>query len=525
MPGPCGALPGRQNAPVEPSKRDPLDLDLDPGRDLPLYRQIVDQVRRRIRSGALPVGFRLPPTRDLARSLKTHRNTVVRAYEELAASGHTVSTVGRGTFVVEPPPSPRRTATRARTPLPWESLLSDRIQSEPLQRAARLPRDSIRPDTIDLAGQQPSPDLVPHEALRRCIDHVLREKGPKCLGYGPGQGLPELRAEIARELAGNGIPAKSGEIVVTTGSQQALDLLARVLVDPGDSFLVEASSYPGAVHLLGMAGARVVGVPRDDDGPDLEELRRLARGGPKGFYLMPSYHNPTGASISARRREALVDWSHEAGVPLIEDDYDADLDLDGEPSAPRLRAMDPEVIHVGTFSKKLIPALRIGYLVCPKPLIAKVIALKTDQDNGNSGLLQHALAEYLSRGYLRTHLKKITREYRTRRDALEETLRAELPAGITWNHASRGLFVWLPLPAGISAEAVYEEGRRRGVLVMPSLLFRVSDREPAGLRVCFCREPASRVAEGARRLAAAIRTVMGQSGATAAQHGPRLGAT
>ena len=505
--------------------RDPMDLDLDPRRDAPLYRQIVDQVRGRIRSGALPVGYRLPPTRDLAKSLKTHRNTIVRAYEELAASGHTVSTVGRGTFVTEPPAARKSEAPAARAPLPWESLLSDRIQIEPLRRAARIPRGPLRADTIDLAGQQPSADLVPHEALRRCVDHVLREKGAKCLGYAPDQGLPELRAEIAKDLAKNGVLVDPGDMVVTTGSQQALDLVARVLVDPGDSFLVEESTYPGVVHLFSMAGARLVGVPHDDDGPDLAELRRLARGGPKGFYLMPNYHNPTGASISARRREALVNWSHESGVPLIEDDYDADLNLDGQPSPPRMRAMDPEVIHVGTYSKKLIPALRVGYLVCPRTLVAKVVALKTDQDNCNSALLQHALAEYLSRGYLRAHLKKVVREYSARRDALEAALRAELPAEITWRHAARGLFLWLPLPEGVPADAVFEEARRRGVLVTPSVLFQVADRELGGLRVCFCRESPARLAEGASRLAAAIRTVMKQRGPADVAQGPRLGAT
>jgi DNA-binding transcriptional MocR family regulator len=490
--------------------RDQLDLDLDASRDTPLYRQVVDQIRARIRSGALPVGHRLPPTRDLARHLKTHRNTVVRAYEELAASGHTTSTVGRGTFVMEPPVERKTAAPRARAPLPWESLLSERIRLEPIQRSARLRREPTRPDTIDMAGQQPAADLMPHETLRRCLDHVLREKGPKCLGYVQGQGLLELRTEIAKDLADIGVPAQPDDIVVTTGSQQAIDLLARVLVDPGDTFLVEASSYPGALSLLSAAGARIVGVPHDDDGPDLGELRRLARGGPKGFYLMPNHHNPTGTSISARRREALVQWSHEAGVPLIEDDYDACLNLDGQPSPPRLRAMDPEVVHIGTYSKRLIPALRVGYLVCPRALADKVVALKTDQDLGTSGLLQHALAEFLSRGYMRAHMTKSVREYRARRDALEAALKASLPPEITWKHAPRGLFLWLPMPPGVSAEAVFEEARRLGVLVIPGAMFRVSDREQPGLRVCFCRETPTRLAEGAKRLAEAIRAVMAE---------------
>jgi DNA-binding transcriptional MocR family regulator len=490
--------------------RDQLDLELDSSRDAPLYRQVVDQIKARIRSGALPAGYRLPPTRDLARHLRTHRNTVVRAYEELAATGHTTSTVGRGTFVAEPPAEKKTAAPRARAPLPWESLVSQRTRLEPIQRAARLRREATRADTIDMAGQQPAAELMPNETLRRCIDHVLREKGPKCLGYVQGQGLLELRTEIAKDLAEIGVPATADDVVVTTGSQQAIDLLARVLVDPGDTFLVEASSSPGTLSLLSAAGARIVGVPRDDDGPELGELRRLARGGPKGFYMMPNHHNPTGTSISARRREALVQWSHEAGVPLIEDDYDACLNLDGQPSPPRLRAMDSEVVHVGTYSKRLIPALRVGYLVCPRPLAERVVALKTDQDLGTSGLLQHALAEFLSRGYMRAHMAKSVKEYRARRDALEAGLKASLPPEITWKHAPRGLFLWLPLPQGVSAEAVFEEARRLGALVIPGAMFRVSEREEPGLRVCFCRETPARLTEGAKRLAQAIRAVMAE---------------
>lgn len=506
--------------------RDQLELDLDPTRDAPLYRQVVDQIRARIRSGVLPAGYRLPPTRDLARHLKTHRNTVVRAYEELVASGHTVSTVGRGTFVAEPPAPKAAARTPARTPIPWHALVSDRVQSEPLRRAERLAHATpLRADTINLADYQPPAELLPVDQFRRCVDHVLRECGPRALAYVDGEGVPELRGEIAKHLTASGMRVDPDHVLITTGSQQALDLLARILVDPGDVFLVEGLSYPWLVHLLTIAGARVLGVKSDDDGPDLDELRRLTRREPKGFYLIPGYHNPTGANISTRRREALVAWSHETGVPLIEDDHDADLDLDGQPEPPRLRAMDPDVCHVGTFSKRLIPALRLGYVVCPPALRERAVAQKNLLDLGASALMQYALAEFLARGYLGTHVAKCRKEYRARRDELESALRAELPPEITWKHASRGLFLWIPLPAGVSAEAVHEEALRRGVLVRPSLLFRVSDREPTGLRVSFCRERGRRLAEGARRLGEAVRAVMKERPADRKSQGPRLGAT
>jgi 2-aminoadipate transaminase len=401
--------------------------------------------------------------------------------------------------------------------MPWESLVSERSRPVPLPPARRRAPVAPPADTIDLASQQPSPDLMPIEALRRCIDHALKGRQPRSLGYSDDQGLPALRSAIADDLADHGLSVPPDDIVVTSGSQQAIDLLARVLVDPGDRFLVETSTYPGALRLFAAAGARLVAVSRDADGPALLDLRRHARKRPKGLYLMPNHHNPMGVGVSAERRAELVQWSHASGVPLIEDDYDAGLSLDGRPMPPRLRAMDADVLHLGTYSKKLIPALRIGYLVCPPSIRARVVSMKTAQDNGTSDLLQHALAEFLARGYLRAHAARVIRAYRVRRDALEAALKAHLPATITWEQPERGLFLWIPLPPGISADAVAEEGRRLGVRVLPSSLFAATGHESQALRVTYCRESSPRLAEGARRLAAAIRTISSRGRATAAR--------
>jgi GntR family transcriptional regulator/MocR family aminotransferase len=470
----------------------------------------------------LPPGYRLPPTRQLAADLGAHRNTVVRAYEELAAAGHTVSVVGRGTFVAEPARETSNGIPPERAPLPWGSLLARRTVAEQMRRAERLERSPALPDTVDLASLQPSPDLRPHEPLRRCLDHVLKEDGALSLGYAPGSGVPELRELLADELQRMGVPASADEIVVTTGSQQGLDLLARALVDPGDTFLVEDVTYAGAIQLLSAAGARLVGVPSDAEGPDLEELGRWTRATPKGFYVMPNFRNPTGAAISTRRREALVRWAHDAGVPLVEDDYDADLQLDDQPVPAPLRALDAEVCHIGTFSKKLLPALRVGYLVCPAALRERIVELKSGQDLGTSRLLQLALAEFLRRGYLRAHLKRVVPEYRARRDALEGALAEHLPPEFAWRHSGRGLFLWLPLPAQLPSETLYEEARRQGVLVSPGLLNRVSSRAGDGVRLSFCNESPRRLGEGARRLGRAVRALSKRPRPAAAGQEPHL---
>jgi DNA-binding transcriptional MocR family regulator len=483
-----------------------------------LYQQIASEVARRIRTGALPAGFRLPTTRALANELKTHRNTAVRAYNELTSAGFIVSTVGRGTFVAQVLPAPRETKGDLEPregALPWATLVSRASGADPLRRADRFARLPTGPEMINLGGLQPPPELRPDVALRRCVDHVLQTRGAAALGYAPRAGLPQLRELIARDLCADGVPATAEEVVITTGSQQALDLLVRALVDPGDSFLVDEATYAGVVNILASAGARTVGVPGDDDGPDPAALNRLVASGAKGFYLMPNCGNPTARCVSAPRRARLVEWSREAGVPLIEDDYGADLELDDVPLPPALRALDRQVIYVGTFSKKLLPALRVGFLVCPAELAPHLLPLKHAMDLGTSVLLQYALAEFIDRGYLRAHLARIRPVYRERRDALLRGLAEHLPPEIRWRRPTTGLLVWLRLPPSINPEAAFEAARREGVMVTPGVLNSASGQGEGGLRVTFCAEPPERLAEAARKLGIALRKCIAMGPRTA----------
>lgn len=503
-----------------------IGLDLDPAREAPLYQQIVEQVTARVRSGAFPPGFRLPPTRDLARALEVHRNTVVRAFEELTAAGLLRSRVGSGTFVSEPPKTKVAPSSSPDAPrLPWDTLLSRAARVDALRRFDRLARSvaagAAGRDVVDLQRMQPSPELMPVASFRRCLDHVLRVHGGRALGYAPREGLPRLRRVIAERLSESGVPARAEDVLVTTGSQQAIDLVARALVDPGDGFLVEASTYPGALNLLAAAGAQPIDVPSDDEGPDLDFLRRLPRGRVKGFYLMPSCRNPTGERISAARRHALVAWARQAGVPLVEDDYGRDLTLDeAAPTPPALRALDAETLYLGTFSKKLIPALRVGFLLCPPGLAERLVPLKHAMDLSSSLVLQHALAEFLERGYLRAHLREALPEYRARLDALDGALRAHMPRQVTWQRPAQGVTLWLNLPATVDPDALFAEACRRGVLVSPGTLHGPAGRGAHGVRLTFCAEPAERLAEGAKRLAVAVKALLAERPSRAEAHEP-----
>ncbi len=496
-----------------------LDIQLASGSEVPLFQQIADAITRRIHLGALPPATRLPPTRDLADALGTHRNTVVRAYEALVESGFVVSHVGRGTFVAAVAARPPSAVTPLEPAgLPWAALMSRSVGSEALRRGDRVATRRPPPDAINLGRFEPGEDVRPAEGLRRCIDHVLRRYGSKVLGYAPREGVRELRVAIAADLVRRGIPATADEVMVTSGSQQALDLLARAFIDPGDTFLVEEPTYAGVLNLLSAAGARPIGVPGDLEGPDPEALDQLTqkpwrdehRPRVKGFYVMPNGSNPTGRTVTLERRRALVQWSRRSGVPIIEDDYGADMYLD-DPPPPALRALDGQVIYVSTFSKKLSPALRIGFMVAPAGLQRELIPLKHAMDLGSSALLQHALAEFMERGYLAAHLAKIRPHYRERRDALCDALTEHLPREIAFERPNAGVLLWLRLPHSVDPELAFEAARRHGVMVTPGNVNSVSGSGAGGLRLAFCTEPPERLREAARRLGVALRESLEQA--------------
>lgn len=492
-----------------------LGLNVRPGDGAPIYQQIFDQIADRIRSGAFPDGYRLPPTRMLAGQLGTHRNTVVRAYAELEAAGFLSSTVGRGTFVRAPRATINRapSARPAQRGLPWASLVSEAARTEPLKQFTRLARDTGHGDLINLTRMQPPAELLPVDLLRRCLEHVLRTSGAKALGYAPKNGYRQLRDAISRDLARLGVPAASDDILVTTGSQQGLDLIARALLNPGDLVLTHASTYAGALQVFAAVGARIHGIPSDDEGPELEALRRLGLRRPKLLYLMPNHCNPTGACMSSARRVQILEWARDAQVVVVEDDYAADLELEPAPLPPSLRALDAEVIHVGTFSKRLIPALRIGYVVAPAAMQPHLMALKHTTDLGSCGLNQLALAELLDRGYFGAHLNRIQPAYRARRDSLLEGLRAHLPNDVRWSRPTRGVSVWLELPGSIDPERVFDEGLSRKVLVGPGQMYAADESVRPGVKLNFCFEPDDRLIEGARRVAAAIEAARARRGA------------
>ncbi len=486
-----------------------LGLSLDASLSTPLYQQLFDAIVDRIRTGAFPAGFRLPPTRVLAKELDAHRNTVVRAYTRLEQAGFTGSTVGRGTFVLALPKEEAPAITPQHEPtMRWAGLLATRVRAEPFDRLRRITRAAAPSEHVNLTRLQPSPDLIPIELFQRCLDHVLRTQGSRALGYTPHEGVPLLREAVARDLLRRGVPARPEDVVITSGSQQGLDVIARALLEPGDSVLLDEATYTGALQIFTAAGARAEPIASDDEGPSMAALKAAESvRSSKLLYLMPGHANPTGRRISEARRRALCAWSRERSVALIEDDYAADLELEHEAPVPAMRALDGDVLHVGTYSKKLMPALRIGYLLCPPALREPLVALKHATALGTSSLLQHALAEFLERGYLAPHLGRVQEAYRRRRDALVSSLNQHLPSSMKVSAPKRGVTLWLPLPDALPIDTVFDETRRHGVLVSPGAMFRVGDGA-RGIRVTYCWESEERLREGGKRLGQVLTSLL-----------------
>ncbi|MDP2871701.1 MAG: PLP-dependent aminotransferase family protein, partial [Bacillota bacterium] len=395
---------------------------------VPLYRQIETYLRQAIGSGGLPPGARLPATRELARDLGVNRITVETAYAELRADGLISSRMGSGSYVLPPfrlVPTPQDTP-RLEWPA-WQRELPERDWSFTTSgmRAALLA--GRHPSPIDLSSGVGDHRLFPADDFRKVIQTVMRRDGAEAMEYGEQTGYAPLRRTFSDLLVSQGLYARPDSILITGGSQQSMALVALLLTSPGDTVIVERPTYSGALHLFRMLGLKVVAVPVDERGMQVEVLgEMLAATGagtvadgaakPKLIYTMPTFHNPTGATMSGARRAQLVDLAGRHGIPILEDDYAGDLRYEGR-AHPSLKAIDPggRVIYTGTFSKLLMPGLRIGFLVAEGPVYRHLAGLKQAHDLATANLFQRALEAYLTVGLYQEHLERSRRTYRKRR--------------------------------------------------------------------------------------------------------------
>jgi 2-aminoadipate transaminase len=395
------------------------------------------------------------------------------------------------------PPAPRAGAQLSRR-------LAD-TQSSPVRE---LLETAMQPHIISLAGGLPAPDTFDVPGLRAAFDEVL--SGPdavRSLQYSLTEGDLALRERLAAFMGKRGLEATGRDILITTGSQQALGLVASALCDPGDTILVEDPTYLAALQTFQLADVDAVAIPGDEHGPDPEALIRKAREtGAKAAYLIPTFQNPTGRTLTAERRAALAEAAATAGLWLIEDDPYSALRLDGEPvdllaSHP---AAGERTIVIQTLSKVLSPGLRIGYLRAPAALRGPLAVAKQAADLHTSTVAQLAAERWLARNDLSEHIAGLAAHYRPRRDALLTALSEHLPEASSMTRPEGGLFVWVTLPAGHDAEAILPRAIERGVAFVPGKYFYAGEPEANTLRVSFATATVAELHEGAARLGAAI---------------------
>jgi DNA-binding transcriptional MocR family regulator len=378
----------------------------------------------------------------------------------------------------------------------------------PMPRAGAVP-----PDIISLAYGMPDPALFPTAGLAAAAEEALRDPAryAVALQYGNVGGNPLLLTELGRKLqAEEGRPVEAGSLVMTNGSSQAIALVVQALASPGDVCLCEAPTFLGTIHHIRFQGVRTVPVSLDDEGLDVEsleqEIRRLEAAGtpPRFLYTIPTFNNPAGVTMSLGRRRALLDIAARHGVPIIEDDAYRDLRFEGEP-VPTLHALDREglVVRLGTFSKIVAPGVRLGFVLADPAVIERVLAFKAE--GSTNGFASMVVGTFMRGGGLAAHIETLRGAYRARRDAMNEALVREMPAGVTWTRTEGGFFLWLTVPSRADMTKVQARAAEERVVALAGTECFPDGRGTHNLRLAFSLQPPERIAEGIRRLGRAIR--------------------
>ena len=388
-------------------------------------------------------------------------------------------------------------------PRAWR--LSERAQKLTSSAIREILKVTERPEVISFAGGLPSPATFPAEAMRAAADRILRDEPAAALQYSATEGYLPLREWIAARHSGGGVQIRPSQVLITTGSQQALDLLGKVLVSPGEPVLVETPSYLGALQSFSLYEPRYVQVPTDERGLVPEGLTPALTADARVLYTIPNFQNPTGRRLPLERRRALAAYALRAPFPVIEDDPYGALDYAGEP-LPTLLSMAPDhIVHIGSFSKVLAPGLRVGYIIAPEDLHFKLVQAKQAADLHTPSFTQRIVHEVVKDGFLDTHVPKIRALYRNQCDAMIAALERYMPEGVAWNRPEGGMFIWAGLPRHIDSMKLLEEAVAQNVAFVPGAPFYADDAQHNMLRLSFVTVPPAQIDEGIAKLAALVR--------------------
>jgi 2-aminoadipate transaminase len=396
---------------------------------------------------------------------------------------------------------------------PQIELFASRMAGMSASEVRALFAVASRPEVVSLAGGMPYVEALPRQDVLDVVRDVLDRHGAAALQYCGGAGLAGIRRRVAALMAEEGAPANPGDIVITNGAQQALDLVAKIFIDPGDEIVVEAPAYVGALSAFSAYEPRFIQIPLDDDGMVVDELERALDAGarPKFLYTVPNFSNPAGVTMSLQRRRQLVEVCRAARVPIVEDNPYGMLRFEGEP-LPCLRSLDPtNVIYLGTLSKVFAPGIRIGWAAAEPDVLSRLLLAKEAADLCSSSLTQLVAERYLEGDRWRENLAAFVGIYRERRDAMLGTLTQSFPPGASWTLPAGGFYVWARLPAGVDAQAMLPRAVERRVAYVPGTAFFADARGRDHLRLSFCHPTPEAIREGVRRLGQLLSDEIGEA--------------
>lgn len=455
----------------------------------PVYTHVYNQLRYKILSGELPIGSLLPPERKLAVQLGVSRNTIVRAFSELEAEGLIAGKMGSGRYVEALPPTPSLTR------VDWKSQSTrSLLHPSPSHMEEILSITDKYPHTINFAHGDGGKYTLVQSRLTEYVEAAAKRSSSYF--FTSVQGLPELRERLVEWM---GIPQISSpdQICVTSGSQEGLYLITTLLARQGDCIVTEMPTYFGSLQLFQSLGMQIIPVPLDQDGMRVDLLEGiLARSRPRFIYTVPTFHNPTGRTLTLARRRQLLAISEKYGIPIVEDDAYRHLHLEHEPP-PSLKQLDQwgNVIYLNTFSKILFPGLRIGWIAGSSPIIQYITRLR-ELTISTSTLSQFALAEYMRDRALRPHLDTVTRLYAEQARLMESQLRPLRSIGLDYEMPAGGFYFWISLPEGMKARQLMERCMEAGVSFTCGDMFLLREAEQPYIRLCFTHEGAEQIEHG-----------------------------